>query len=335
MGNSPGKSFREGLSFMEVADMFSDEDKAREWIAENRWPDGPYCPKCGSFNVQSNIKHKSMTHRCRDCYNGKSRTMFSIKTGTVMEGSNLKYRAWAIGIYMFMTNIKGVSSTHLRRELKCSQKAAWFMMHRLRKVFETDAGPFSGPVEVDESFFGGKVRNMSNAKRRERKKAGLAQGPSGKTVVVGMKDRESGKVTAKVVQKTDAGTLQGFIADHVDEDAKVYTDEAKAYKGMPFDHEAVNHSVSEYVREQAHTNGIESHWAMMKRSHEGIYHKMSPKHLQRYCDEFSGRHGLRNQDTIDQMKGTVAGMVGKRLLYRELVADNGLSNGLASDKKTG
>ncbi|MXX91529.1 MAG: transposase [Boseongicola sp. SB0677_bin_26] len=117
MGNAPEKSFREGLSFIEVADMFSDEDKAREWIAEHRWPDGPYCPKCGSFNVQCDIKHKTMAHRCRDCYSGKSRTLFSTKTGTVMEGSNLKCRPWAIGIYMFMTKIKGNSSTHLRREL--------------------------------------------------------------------------------------------------------------------------------------------------------------------------------------------------------------------------
>jgi len=201
-------------------------------------------------------------------------------------------------------------------------------MHRLRKVFDEDSEPFAGPVEVDETYFGGKVKNMSNAKRRERKEAGLAQGPNGKTVVVGMKDRDSGKVTAKVVQSTDAATLQGFIADHVEGDATVYTDEAKAYKGMPFDHESVNHSVKEYVREQAHTNGIESRWAMIKRGHEGIYHKMSPKHLDRYVQEFAGRHNIRNQDTIDQMKGTVTGMVGKRLLYRELVADNGLSNGL-------
>ena len=279
MGNSPGNSFREGISFIEIADMFSDEDKAREWIAEHRWPDGPYCPKCGSFNVQCNIKHKTMTHRCRDCCSGKSRTMFSIKTGTVMEGSNLKYRPWAIGIYMFMTNIKGISSTHLRRELKISQKAAWFMMHRLRMVFEEDSEPLAGPVEVDETYIGGKVKNKSNKKRRERKKAGLAQGPSGKTVVVGMKDRATGKVTAKVVQSTHKPTFQGFIADHLDEDAKIYTDEARAYNGMPFDNESVNHSVKEYACEQANTNDIESHWAMMKRGHEGIYHKMSQSTL--------------------------------------------------------
>jgi len=229
---------------------------------------------------------------------------------------------------MFMTDIKGISSTHLRRELKISQKAAWFMMHRLRKAFEKDSEPFSGPVEVDETYFGGKVKNMSNIKRRERKKAGLAQGPSGKTVVAGMKDRESGQVTAKFVQRTDAETLQGFIADHADGNATVYTDEARAYKGMPFHHEAVNHSVSGYVRDMAHTNGIESHWSMMKRGHEGIYHKMSPKHLDRYVREFAGRHNIRNQDTIDRVRETVAGMVGKRLLYRGLVANNGLSNGL-------
>ena len=323
---APGKSHRKGLTFTEVADMFCDEKTAREWIAEQRWPDGrPYCPRCGSENVQAWIKHKTMTHRCREKACGKK--MFSIKTGTVMEGSNLKYRAWAVGIYLFTTNIKGVSSMRLHRELGISQKAAWFMLHRLRSAFDAETEPFTGPVEVDETHMGGKRKNKPLAKRKELKGRGAVD----MTTVAGAKDRETNKIAARVVANTDAPTLQGFVRENAKPGATVYTDEAKAYKGMPeFTHEAVNHSVSEYVREQASTNGIESFWAMLKRGHQGIYHKMSPKHLDRYVTEFAGRHNDREADTVDQMTGVVTGMVGKRLRYSDLIADNGLDSGARS-----
>ena len=307
--------------------MFRDEDTARDWIAEQRWPDGPYCPKCGSFNVQSEIAHKTMTHRCRDCMSGKSKTMFTVRIGTVMEGTKMPYRAWAVGIYLFTTNIKGVSSMRLHRELGISQKAAWFMLHRLRLALEAEAGPFAGPVEVDETHMGGKRKNKPLRKRKELS----GRGPVDMTTVAGAKDRATNRVAARVVENTDAPTLQGFVREHVKPGATVYTDEAKAYKGMTeFDHEAVNHSVSEYVREMVSTNGMESFWAMLKRGHQGIYHKMSPKHLDRYCQEFAGRHNARDADTIDQMTVIVEGMDGKRLRYRELIADNGLDSGARS-----
>ena len=269
---APGKHYRKGMTLLEVADMFGDEEKAKAWIAEQRWPDGPYCPRCGSVNVQSNIKHKTMTHRCRDC-DGKP--MFSLKTGTVMEGSNLKYRVWAVGMYLFTTNLKGISSMKLHRELGIGQKAAWFMLQRLRKAFEAEVGPFAGPVEVDETYVGDRERN-----KHGKKKLRAGRGGVGKTVVAGAKDRATNEVRAKVVEATDAKTLQGFVADHVAPGATVYTDEAKAYKGMPFNHEFVRHSTGEYVKEMAHTNGMESFWATLKRAHKGVYHKISPKHLQ-------------------------------------------------------
>ncbi len=134
------KARRKELTLMQVADMFRDEDAARDWVASQRWPDGPHCPKCGSVNVQAWIRHKTMTHRCRDCATGKSKTMFSTRVGTVMEGSNLKYRAWAAGIYLFATNIRGVSSMRLHRELGIGRQAAWFMLRRLRLAFEAEAG---------------------------------------------------------------------------------------------------------------------------------------------------------------------------------------------------
>ncbi len=323
--SAPGKAHRKGLTLLEVAAMFEDEAKAKQWIAERRWPDGPHCPACGSFNVQSDIKHKTMTHRCRDCSTGKSRTMFTMKMGTVMEGSKLPYRAWAVAIYLYATNLKGVSSMKLHRELGISQKAAWFLLHRLRETAKAGEGLFSGPVEVDETYMGGKRKNMSNAKRKAL--ADTGRGAVGKTAVVGAKDRETNQVSARVVERTDKPTLQGFVAEHAAADAKVYTDDAAAYEGLPFEHGAVKHSVKEYVRGQIHTNGIESFWSMLKRGYVGTYHKMSPKHLNRYVTEFAGRHNAREHDTVDQMGQIVDGMVGKRLTYEVLTAPNGLPNG--------
>ena len=196
-------------------------------------------------------------------------------------------------------------------------KDAWFMQHRLREAWNrTGDGRFAGPVEVDESYFGGRERN-----KHARKRLKLGRGPIGKTAVVGVKDRQTGDVKASVVSHTDGATLQSFIRQHVNPGAILYTDEALAYKGMPeFTHEAVKHSVSEFVRDMAHTNGIESFWATLKRAHKGVYHKISAKHLQRYINEFAGRHCTRDDDTRDQMTGVVAGLVGKRLMYRDLIA---------------
>ena len=217
-----------------------------------------------------------------------------------------------------MTCIKGISSMKLHRDIKVTQKTAWFMLHRIREAWMSEAGSaFSGPVEADEAYFGGKRKNMSNTKRKALKDTG--RGGSGKTAVVGLKDRASNQVRAKVVQRTDTETLQGFVVEHTDAFATVYTDESTAYASLPYAHESVKHSVSEYVRGQAHTNGVESFWALLKRGYQGTFHHLSEKHLNRYVAEFAGRHNLRDSNTIDQMAAVVTRLVGKRLMYRELI----------------
>jgi hypothetical protein len=171
---------------------------------------------------------------------------------------------------------------------------------------------------------------MSNAKRRELKDTGRGGIGSGKTAVVGAKDRESNQVRAKVVQSTDAATLQGFVVDHADAFATVYTDDSGSYASLPHDHDTVKHSASEYVKGDVHTNGIESFWSMFKRAKKGTFHKLSPKHLERYVQEFAGKHNMRELGTVAQMRDVAARMIGRRLLYRDLIADNGLSSGARS-----
>ncbi len=313
---TPRRSHRKGLSVTQLMQIFPTEEAARKWLESEIWPQGPYC---GSFNVQSGIRHSTMTHRCRDFPN---RPQFSVKSGTVMKGTKLEYRDWAITVYLLTTNPKGVSSMKLHRELEIAQKSAWQMMHRLRKSFATTGTVFGGPCEANETFIGGLEKNKQKDKKLS---AGL--GGIGKAIVVGIKYRDTGQVAATVVPDVLAKTLQGFVEGHTEPIAQAYTDDGRGYTGINRPHESVNHSAGECVLEQAHTNGIEPFWAMTERAHKGIYPKFSKKHLQRYVDEFSGRHNARNADTPVQRRGIVSGMVGKELRYGDMIADNGLASG--------
>ena len=254
---APGKHSREGLTILQLFDKFPDDAMAEKWFEDQRWVNGRCCPDCGSINTAEMSSRKPMPYRCRDC-----RQYFSVRKGMVFQSSKIGLRKWAIAIYMMSTNLKGVSSMKLHRELGVTQTTAWYMLQRIREGFFDDPPSMNGPIEVDETYFGGKRKNMPKSKREKLE----GRGSTGKTVVVGAKDRKTKMVSARVVEDTKAETLLGFIRNTAVPGAKVFTDDASVYENLAgYIHDSVNHSGQEYVRGDIHTNGIESLWSMLKR----------------------------------------------------------------------
>lgn len=196
---APGRADRNGISLFELMDMFPTDKAAEQWLIERRWPNRIACVSCGSVNVQTGAKHRTMPFRCRERGCAKK---FSVRTGTVMEASNLGYQTWVFAIYIVTTSIKGVSSMKLHRDLGIGQKAAWFLLHRLREAMTGEDFLFCGPVEADETYVGGLEKNKHKDKRMK-----AAGGPIGKAIVAGVKDCCSNRVSARVVPDTKAVTL--------------------------------------------------------------------------------------------------------------------------------
>ncbi len=208
MAKAPGKAHREGITVMEMAELFPTDEAAREWFEAKMWPEGRHCPRCGSIETIECKGKPPMPYWCPAC-----KSHFSVRIGTVLEGSPLPLRKWVYAIYLHLTSLKGVSSMKLHRDLGVTQKTAWFMLQRIREAFDEGDKLLRGTVEVDETYIGGKRRNMHNKKRKELKGRGLV----GKEAVVGMKCCDSKNVRAKTAEDTTAFTLHKLIAENMDQ----------------------------------------------------------------------------------------------------------------------
>lgn len=268
---------------------FPDDDSCLEWLVQNRWPDGIYCDKCEQVR-----KHHKVTGRpvyaCDYCG-----SHVSPMAGTIMEKSSTPLRFWFHAMFLMASTRCGISAKQLEREIGVTYKTAWRMFTLIRSTLTEDFNMEGSSVEVDESFFGGKAKNMHKAVR-ERRITG--RGASGKTAVMGMVNRESGKVIARVVPDVKAETILPIITEKVMPASMVYSDEASQYTqlpGMGYHHKRVHHAANVYVVADAHTNSIEGFWSLVKRGIGGVNHAVSAKYLQAYVNEYAFRYSHRNQ----------------------------------------
>jgi transposase-like protein len=298
--------------------IFTDENKAREWLEARIWPNGPICPHCGVINeatlMQGN-SHRPGLYQCNAC-----REPFSATVGTLYERSHVPLNKWLAATHLMMASKKGMSALQIGRMLGLSKKTAWFLCHRIRESLrETKIEPLGGKgktVEMDETFVGGLEKNKHRSKRKH-----VGTGGAGKEAVYSLVER-GGKVRSHHVPAVNADNLRPIIEAHISGATVVYTDEGGASKklGRAFDkHDSVNHSLGEYVRGDVHTNTIEGYFSILKRGINGVYHHVSQQHLKRYLAEFDFRYNERSAlgvNDADRMSKSIGGIIGKRLTYR-------------------
>jgi transposase-like protein len=304
-------------SLLEAVTFFSDKDTSLAFVARLRWPDGVVkCPRCAA--AEATFLSTRRLWKCRAC-----KKQFSAKVGTIFEDSPIALEKWLPALWLVVNCKNGISSYELARALKVSQRAAWFMGHRLRLAIQSGCGlgKISGEVEVDETFIGGKARFMHKGKRAEKI---TGRGPMGKTAVMGLLERhgEDGHSTikvAKVVPNTKRKSLSPEVRQHVEEGSEVFTDTLKSYDdlGADYVHGVINHA-EKYVEGKIHTNGMENFWSLLKRSIHGTYVSVEPFHLFRYLDEQTFRFNNRKMTDGMRFLRAAAGIIGKRLTYAAL-----------------
>lgn len=300
-------------SILEFQSHFNTEEKCREYLELQRWGSAPACPRCGSTNV-----HRFATNtRIFKCREKECRQKFSVTVGTIYENSKLPLTKWFLATYILSVHSKGISSLQLAGWLGITQKSAWHLNHRIRQML-TDTAPelLDGIVEVDETYVGGSLKNIHASK-----KAAL-KGLDNKTMVFGAIQR-GGKVKTRVIPQTNIENVSNAIEDFVAVDSTMVTDEHHAYNkvGLKYNHKKVNHRNKEYVRKEdisIHTNSIEGYWSILKRQLDGIHHSVSPKHLQRYCNESAFRYNNRKAFQDERFSIAIANCEGT-LQYKTLI----------------
>ena len=298
-------------------EFFASPDNCDRFMVELRWPNGVACPVCGSTNVL----HLPNQNRWK-CREKHPRAQFSAKVGTVMEDSPLPLKHWLLVFWMVSNCKNGISSYEIARATGVTQKSAWFMLHRARLAMQAkDGGKLGGEVEVDETYIGGKARNMHPAKREKMRGRTWA----GKTAVMGLLQRHDGmrksQVRTAVIPDTKRTALMSRILDHVEDGSKVFTDELKSYDnvGAYYQHQVINHAES-YVNGEVHTNGMENFWSLLKRTIRGTYVSVEPFHLFRYLDEQAFRFNERDENDAERFVRTMRQIEGRRVQYNQLIA---------------
>ena len=293
-------------SFLDLFTSLHDENSCREFLEYQRWHGEPICPHCHRQDKEHYHLKRGGLYKCRYC-----RKTFSVTVGTMFEGSHVPLRKWFYAIYIFLSHKKGISSTQLAKDIGVTQKTAWFMLERIRHELHSKfVALFEDMTQVDETYVGGKNKGrVKNNQGRSLKT---------KTPVVGL--LSDGKVQTFVTPNTSGKILKAIIYNLVKPGSTVITDGWKGYKGISkeYEHKVVEHSTGEYVKDGFHTNGIEGFWSHLKRGIMGIYHKVSPKHLFRYCDEFEFRYNTRAFSDVERFTLFVMSTY-RRIKYHDLI----------------